>query len=126
MISTVTTKISILLFYRRLAAGTVTNRFLFIVHASIAFVVMYFVVFFINLFVGCQPLNAFWNQIDLSWEAEHTYHCIDEPRNLLAAAIVSVIQDFLACGLPMILFWKLRIPKRQKIALGGIFGIGFL
>jgi hypothetical protein len=128
MVSTATTKISILLFYRRLAAGTISNRFLCVVYAAIAFVVIYFIIFWINLFIGCRPFNAFWNQVNLFWVAANKgkYQCINEPANLLAAAIISVIQDFIACGVPTILFWKLRIPKRQKIALAAIFGVGFL
>jgi len=122
--STATTKISILLFYRRLTAGTVSTGFLYAVYAAITFVALYYIVFMINLFIGCRPIYAFWWQVDPFWDEK--YKCIDEASNLIAAAIVSVIQDFIACGMPTILFWKLHIPKRQKVALGGIFGIGFL
>jgi hypothetical protein len=128
MVSTATTKVSILLFYRRLAAGTVTSTFLYCVYASIAFVVLYFIVFLTNLFVGCRPLNAYWNQVDLAWSATNQgkYHCYDEALDIVMAGIFSVIQDFIACGLPTILLWKTRVPKRQKIALGVVFGVGFL
>lgn len=126
MISTSTTKISILLFYRRLTDGTISRGFMIIVYAAITFVALYFVIFFIILFLSCRPIYAFWQQVDITWEIQNKYHCINEEADLVAAAIVSVIQDFIACGLPTILFWKLRIPKRQKIALGAIFGVGFL
>jgi hypothetical protein len=128
MVSTATTKISILLFYRRLAEGSISTRFLYTVYAAIAFVVVYFIVFWINLFTGCRPFHAFWSQVDLVWAAENAgkYYCFNELKNLVIAAIISVIQDFLACGLPTILFWKLKVPRRQKIALGAIFGVGFL
>jgi hypothetical protein len=122
--STATTKISILLFYRRLSSGTVSNGFLYSVYAAIAFVAVYYFIFMINLFVGCQPIEAFWLQANPSWQGK--YECINEAANLIAAAVISVIQDFLACGMPMVLFWKLRIPFRQKIALAAIFGVGFL
>jgi hypothetical protein len=128
LLSTSTTKISILLFYRRLAAGSVTNRFIYLVYAAVAFVVVYFVIFFINLFIGCRPLAAFWLQVDPFWNAQHEgqYQCINEAANLIAAASVSVVQDCLACGMPMILFWKVRIPQKQRFALGVVFGVGFL
>jgi len=127
VVSTATTKISILLFYRRLAAGSVSNGFIYSVYAAIAFVVAYFIVFIVNLFIGCRPIYAFWMQVDPYWNAENDrkYKCFNEANNIIAAAVVSVIQDFIACGMPMVLFWKLRIPKRQKIALGAIFGVGF-
>jgi hypothetical protein len=128
MVSTATTKISILLFYRRLAEGSISIRFLYTVYAAIAFVVIYFIVFWVNLFTGCKPFYAFWMQVDLVWAAKNAdnYHCFDELKNMIIAAAVSVVQDFIACGLPMILFWKLKVPRRQKIALGAIFGVGFL
>jgi hypothetical protein len=128
MASTVATKCSILLFYRRLTDGSISNGFRYAVYAAITFVLLYFVVFLINLFIGCRPFNAFWNQVDIVWNADHmgTYHCFDEPANMTGAAIISVIQDFIACGMPMILFWKLRLPRKQKIAMGAIFAVGFL
>jgi hypothetical protein len=126
LISTATTKISILLFYRRLTEGTASRAFLWCVYAAIASVVVYFIVFFTLLFVLCRPLEAFWLQVDLNWEATHQYHCINEEWDLVSAGIVSVFHDFVACGMPMILFWKLKIPRRQKVALGAIFGVGFL
>jgi hypothetical protein len=128
MVSTVTTKISILLFYRRLAEGTITNTFRYCVYAAIAFVLLYFVVFWINLFVGCRPLYAFWRLADIFWVTENAgnFQCFDEGANMVAAAVISVTQDFIACGLPSILLWKTQLPKRQKMALGAIFGVGFL
>lgn len=122
--STATTKISILLFYRRLSTGTVSSGFIYLVYAAIIFVVAYYFIFIINLFAGCQPIEAFWLQVDPF--SSMKYHCINEGANLIAAGSISVSQDLLACGLPTILFWKLRIPPRQKFVLGAIFGIGFL
>ena len=128
MVSTSTTKISILLFYRRLTSDTISMGFLRCVHAAIAFVVLYFVVFIIILMVNCRPFHAYWQQVDPHWSIinEGKYRCIDEEKDLVAAAVVSVIQDFIACGMPSVLFWKLTMPKRQKIALAAIFGVGFL
>jgi hypothetical protein len=51
---------------------------------------------------------------------------MNEPANVLAASAISIIQDFLACGLPIILFWKLKLPRRQKVALAAIFSVGLL
>jgi hypothetical protein len=128
MLSTVTTKISILLFYRRLAAGCISNRFLYAVYAAISFVVLYFVIWFSMLFYQCRPFNAYWKQVDYFWYAanEKNFTCTNEGAVLVASAVVSATQDFIACGLPMVLFWKLRIPKAQKIALACIFAVGIL
>ncbi|RDI76913.1 hypothetical protein Vi05172_g13138 [Venturia inaequalis] len=121
--STATTKISILFFYRRLSTGALSNGFIYSVYAAVAFVAVYYVIFMINLFAGCQPIEAFWLQANPF--SSMKYHCFDEGANLIAAGVISVVQDFLACGMPMILFWKLQIPLKQKFALGAILGVGF-
>jgi hypothetical protein len=128
LLSTSTTKISILLFYRRLARGTISKKFLLAVHTAIASVVVYFLYFTIALLATCQPFDAYWKQIDPLWYAEQKgkFHCQNEAANLIASAVISVAQDFLACGLPAILLWKLQISRRQKLALGGLFSVGLL
>ncbi|KAF1811990.1 hypothetical protein P152DRAFT_514656 [Eremomyces bilateralis CBS 781.70] len=128
MLSTVTTKISILLFYRRLGVGAVTHRFLYCVYAAIAFVLGYFIVFTLTLWFHCRPISAFWLQVDILWNAKHKqdYTCINEPANLIAASTISVVQDFIVCGMPLVLFRNIRIPRRQKIVLAAVFGVGFV
>ncbi|KAK8172583.1 hypothetical protein BKA80DRAFT_196634, partial [Phyllosticta citrichinensis] len=126
IIATGITKISILCFYRRIASGTVANWFLYATWASIAFVVAYMIAFLGTLFFGCSPISAFWNQVDAEWLVTNDgkWHCINEPGNLLAASSVSIVQDFLACGLPYLLLRKLQMSRRQKIALTAVFGVG--
>jgi hypothetical protein len=46
--------------------------------------------------------------------------------SVLAASGVSVVQDFIACGLPSVLFWKLYMSKKEKLILASIFAVGFL
>jgi len=128
--STSLTKISILLFYRRLADGTISRTFRFAVLTSIAFVAAYMVIFIVTPLVGCRPINAFWDSVTIAWLETHVdgvdWVCFNEGANDLAASVVSMIQDFLACGMPLALFWKLQMPRRQKIVLTAIFGVGFL
>jgi hypothetical protein len=130
VVATGLTKISILLFYRRIADGSISRWFRIAVLSSIAFVAAYMVAFLVALFLDCRPLNAYWNSADINWVATHVegvdYVCFNEGLDDLVAGIISIIQDFLACGMPTLLFWKLQLPRRQKIALGAIFGVGFL
>jgi hypothetical protein len=113
-----------------MAAGSISRGFHWCVRLSIAFVLAYSVIFQVTLFLSCRPINAFWNQVSLAWIKNHhsgvDYQCTNEAGNVLAASAISIIQDFLACGLPIILFWKLKMPLRQKIALGAIFSVGLL
>jgi hypothetical protein len=130
IVSTGLTKISILLFYRRMTDGAVSTVFRIAVKCCIYFVIAYIITFLCTLFLGCHPIDSFWNQVSLPWVATHVegkdFHCFSEPANLLAASGISVVQDFIACGMPMLLFSRLQMPKRTKIALGAIFGVGFL
>jgi hypothetical protein len=128
LVSTSTTKISILLFYRRLARGTVSTPFMYAVWVAIASVVLYFFYFFFALLLTCNPVEAYWIQIDPVWYAQHknTFKCSGEATNLIISAVISVVHDFVACGLPALLLWKLKIPKNQKLALGGLFSVGLL
>ncbi|KAF2400162.1 integral membrane protein [Trichodelitschia bisporula] len=119
-------KISILLFYRRMSEGSVTPVFRWAVRACIAFVIAYIITFEVTLFLGCRPISVFWNQVNPFWVHEHPdFKCFNEAANLLAASAFSIIQDFIACGMPLILFWKLQLPFRQKVVLAAIFGVGF-
>jgi hypothetical protein len=51
---------------------------------------------------------------------------MNEAKLVMAAASVSVVQDFLAFGLPLVLFWKLRLSRGKKAALSLVFLLGFL
>jgi hypothetical protein len=130
VLSTSLTKISILLFYRRMASGSISPFFHWAVRIAMASVVLYAITFEMTLFLGCHPIDSFWNQVDLIWGTTHIegvdYHCFSEPANALAASGISIVQDFMACGLPVVLFWKLNLPFRQKAALAAVFGVGFL
>jgi hypothetical protein len=130
LVATGFTKVSILLFYRRLTSGTLSTKFHWVVRISIVFVILSTIALMLPLFLGCRPLNAFWNQVDFTWAETHIegrdYECFDEPADLLSAAAISIVQDFIACFMPSILFWKLQLPFRQKVALGALFAIGFL
>jgi hypothetical protein len=130
VIATGCTKISILFFYRRFANNTLSTGFKWAVRLSIAAVVLSTFAFTVALVLSCQPLNAWWKQVDLVWAQTHIrgrdYKCFDESADLLASAAVSIIQDILACFLPSILFWKLSLPTRQKVALGSLFFVGLM
>jgi len=128
MLSSSMTKISVLLFYKRLAHGTISNRFLYAVYAAIAFVIAYYVTFNLTLYLHCRPFHAFWKQVDLEWYFKHQgrFTCSSESADLIAASVVSITQDFIAVGLPMVLFWRLRVSIKQRFALAIVFGVGIL
>lgn len=129
-VSTNLTKISILLFYRRLASRSISRSFQRLLHGTVIFVALTALVFTIVPFASCRPLNAFWNQVNFLWEATHkddkAWTCYNEPMNYFWNGAISFIQDAMTCAMPMVLFWKLRMPLRQKFALGALFCVGFV
>jgi hypothetical protein len=121
-------KVSILLFYRRLVSGSVSYPFVWAVRIIIFSVVAYMITFETTLTFGCRPINAYWNEVDPIWRSMNAnkYFCLDEVATLYAANITSIVQDFLTFSMPLLLFWKLQLPIRQKVILGCIFSVGFL
>lgn len=119
-------KISILLFYRRLSSRVVSKAFVYTTWISIGFIIAYSIALTLAPILGCQPISAFWDQVDiLKVLGGYEYHCFDEGADLLAASIISASQDFITAILPTFLYWNLRIPLQQKLALFGIFALGY-
>ncbi|KAH7014023.1 hypothetical protein B0J12DRAFT_443794 [Macrophomina phaseolina] len=125
MMVTSLVKISILCFYRRLSEGVMTQSWLWTVRGSIGFVIAYGFIFILMLFVACRPMSAFWNKMDPEWATSHDFKCFNEGADFIASAVVSVIQDAAVCILPLLVVRRLQMPRKQKWALGAIFGIGF-
>lgn len=73
----------------------------------------------------CKPVSAYWLQLNPYWAATHEYTCHSEPGDLLAATIISVIQDFIVAGIPTLIFARMDIPFRQKLAMAAVFAVGF-
>lgn len=128
MVSTVTTKISILLFYRRLIPETVSRGFRWSVYFVMTTIVLYFLAYVILLFTRYNPIYADWMTGDPFWWAAHKdeVRSINEGVIVASSAVISAVQDFVVCAMPMAVFWKMSIPKRERIALGAIFAVGIL
>ncbi|KAJ6285643.1 hypothetical protein J3E71DRAFT_189977 [Bipolaris maydis] len=119
-------KVSILLFYRRLSSRVVSRGFFWTTWVTIAFIIAYSVALTIAPIVGCQPVEAFWEQFNPIKRLQgYEFHCFDEGADVLAASIISVTQDLLTAIMPTFLYWNLQIPLRQKLALFGIFAMGY-
>jgi hypothetical protein len=121
-------KISILLFYRRLNARSITRTFRIATWISIIAIAIFVLSFVLILVFACDPISAFWNQFDFIRQATgYKYHCwVDEAADLLSASIISAILDAVTAFLPTFLYWNLQIPRRQKVALGAIFALGYV
>lgn len=121
------TKVSILLFYRRLVTGTYSKRYKWLIRFAIAFTIAYTVAFCIMLLVNCSPTKAYWMAFDFKYALTEDYTCMDTSVINTMAGVCAAISDVYAVALPCILTWQLSsVPKRQKIALFGIFSLGLV
>ena len=119
-------KISILLFYRRLSARVVSNLFRWTTWIIIGFIASSSTAFTLVPIFGCNPISAFWNQSNAILLLKgYKYSCFNEGVDVFTASVVSAVQDLITAVLPTFLYWNLHIPLRQKIALFGIFAIGY-
>lgn len=122
-----TVKISILLFYRRLS-GNFSKIFLVATWSGIVYNMLYMFVCLVLLLVECKPVSAYWLAFDPAWVKEgHTYKCLSpgESLTLPMSGAFSVLGDFYSTALPLCLVYSLDLPRRQKIALYGLFALGF-
>ena len=125
MLCTTLIKISILCFYRRITAS-LTIQFVYWVWGSIVFCIVYGITFIFLIAFTCSPAIGFFHVFDLSWRLQNELTCRDEGAVIVAVAAISTVQDLIIALLPIFLIWKLQIPKTQKLALCGIFGLGLV
>ncbi|KAH7310571.1 hypothetical protein B0I35DRAFT_481875 [Stachybotrys elegans] len=74
----------------------------------------------------CQPISALWDRYrPNNPPSPADYECNVNTRGLfIASAIPNIMVDILLMALPMPYIWRLRLPRRQKVAVGGIFAVG--
>lgn len=99
LLSTGSTKVSVLLFYRRLADGTMAKHWKAAVIAVIAFIILYGVSSVLILIFMCDPVSAYWRAFDI--EHPISYHCLTIPACNLVVGIFSVLTDLFAVILPI-------------------------
>jgi len=127
LISTSFTKVSVLLFYRRLVKNTFSRPLILAIWVAIGFVVVYSIVFLTFLLTSCYPLVATWKKLDPNYK--HPYHCQSPDLSVTTVRIsgaLMVFTDFYSVTLPAVLVFRLRMGWRQRFALIIIFGIGYV
>lgn len=117
-------KISVLLFYRRLSVSF-TRGFYIAVWAGIAYNIIYVAGFLLTLLLICRPIDAYWKSFNPAYREAGNYTCGSEQIAEPLSAILSVIGDAYSTILPLVLVSRLSLPNRQKMALYGLFSLGF-
>lgn len=96
-----------------------------VVWAAIGAIIAYGLAFILILVFQCQPLDSYWMRFSPNYHGE--YLCpTKEAETLPISAYLSTATDFLALLLPVWLVWTLPLPRRQKLSLYAIFGLGLM
>ena len=114
------TKLSVLLFYRRLTSGSISRWYKTVIYVAIGIVVGYTIAYTIGYLVVCKPIEYYWQLYSLTWLVEHPgASCMSgdaRSKATIAAGVLSVFTDLYTVLLPMIVLRTLRINPRAKLA----------
>lgn len=119
------TRSSLLCFYTRLVNHT----------GKRAFVISTYITQFVNILVGavmiglsvglCMPIWQYWN-----WRAKFArtwnQHCFDEGIASVLCGVLNGVMDLAVTFLPLPLVRKLKMPRKQRLGIMVLFGLGFL
>lgn len=121
------TKVSVLFFYRRLVTGTYSRKWYWLVWLAIGFTIVYTLAFCIMLLIDCQPTEAYWMAFDIEYALTANFTCLKDSNVINAVAgACAAVSDVYAVALPCIITWHHKVPRRQRIALNGIFCLGLI
>ena len=111
------TKISILLLYYRIFG--ICKKYQIAIILSGFVVICYWIPCTTLAFMGCSPIENNWNHLAPG-------HCVDILDFLRWNGICNLIINLLILSLPIPMVWHLRASTRKKVAISGIFALGFL
>jgi hypothetical protein len=120
------TKVSVLLFYRRLVDGTYSRLWKWMVLLAIAFTTAYTIAFVVLLFFNCMPMVAYWRAFDPVYASTHHYTCLNTDIANVIVGICAGLSDLYAVALPCIITWHYSVPKAKRIALNIVFSFGLI
>jgi len=124
LLTTTSTKISVLLFYRRLTTGTFSRRWKWATWVAIVFTVAYCVTFMFALGFNCKPVDAYWKAFSATYTED--WHCTDTKIINPISGAMSVFSDAYAMILPMMIMRHFDMPTRKKVALNLVFSLGII
>ncbi|KAH6977356.1 hypothetical protein BKA56DRAFT_732660 [Ilyonectria sp. MPI-CAGE-AT-0026] len=115
------TKISILLFYRRLLYSSPSPRSLFSILYWVAFFLAtsYPVILWVIMATACRPISFYWNQY-----AGAEGQCINIKSFLLALGIINMLNDIMILTVPIPRILELQLSKKLKASTIGIMLLG--
>ncbi|KAF2110268.1 hypothetical protein BDV96DRAFT_464079, partial [Lophiotrema nucula] len=107
------TKLAILMQYQRVFPTQTFQRWCW---AIIAVIIAYTIATVVACIFVCTPISIFWTG--------KPGLCINEFASWFANAVINIVTDLIIIILPMPVVRKLKLGKRQKYLLMGVFAFG--
>jgi len=124
VVSSGLTKLSVLVFYLRLADRRVSPKFIYSTWLAIILVIVYMITFMFVAIFACTPFHSLWDSYNPAWAQTHEYHCINQGLAIGIQSLISLVHDVLTALLPATLLYGTRIPVKQKIGIALLFSLG--
>jgi hypothetical protein len=110
-------KFSYMFFY--LSVFKISERFRKLTFGCMAVVAMWWTANILQIVLICRPFS-------MNWDSTVQGTCGNRPLTYGLVGAVNIATDIMTLLLPVPTVWKLQMPKRLKIAVTAIFGIGLL
>ena len=126
IVSITLVRCSILFFYLRMSHVLSSPSFKLLTYIVLGYSICWGISMFIMVFLQCTPIHNFWTT-DLEVRTKTCNKWSDrEPSWLYAQGVTNMLGDILVLVLPMKVVCDLTIPRKEKIGLIGLFGLGAL
>jgi hypothetical protein len=94
--------------------------------ASVMSVMVVFgIAWFFTLLFQCIPIQYFWKRVYLTTPGTCLSNNV-EAGMAYTQAILSAISDFILGALPIWIVWNVQMPRRLKVSVAALLGIGIL
>ena len=114
-------KMSILLMYLNISRGLGSgDRFRKFTLWTIYLITLHFITTVIVTGAQCIPLSRYWNG------PSDGGHCINITAFFYSTNIFTIFTDILILALPIPTLWRLQMPRKKRLGLIAIFGVGVL
>lgn len=110
------TKITLCIFYSRLSP---LRGYQIAVWTTVFICAGAYTGIFFSLVFACKPIAASWDPLLFPIGV-----CINRGAIYIATAVIGVVTDVILIAIPIPTIWRLQMPRKQKIGLTVIFGIG--
>ena len=107
-----------MLVYLRIFPNSTLRR---IVYAGSVFVVLFAIASLLATIFQCYPVNSIWDFQEIK-----DFTCINYVAFLYASAAITLFTDIAICVMPLPYFWRLQMPKKQKLIVSFMFILGGL